>query len=73
MEFFRDIILGPDKNNKESQEDFDEFMKLEEKRKEEIKNKKRSIFKMDEEFDEEDDMFDDVDFLKDDEDKNEQE
>ena len=72
MGFFRDIILGPDKNDKEKQEDFDEFMKIEKKRKEEIKNKKRSIFSMDEEVEENDDMFDDVDFLND-EDKKEEE
>ena len=72
MGFLRDIILGPDKKDKEKQEDFDEFMKIEKKRKEEIKNKKRSIFSMDEEVEENDDMFEDVDFLND-EDKKEEE
>ena len=42
MSFLRNIVLGVDKNNKEMQEDFDEFMAIEEKRKEEIKNKKRA-------------------------------
>jgi hypothetical protein len=72
MGFFRDIILGPDKNDKEKQEDFDEFMELQKKRKEEIKNKKRNIFSMDEEVEGNDDMFEDVDFLND-EDKKEEE
>jgi len=72
MGFLRDIILGPDKNDKEKQEDFDEFMKIEKKRKEEIKNKKRGIFSIDEEVEGNDDMFDDVDFLND-EDKKEEE
>ena len=72
MGFLRDIILGPDKNDKEKQEDFDEFMKLQKKRKEEIKNKKRGIFSIDEEVEGNDDMFDDVDFLND-EDKKEEE
>ena len=72
MGFFRDIILGPDKNDKEKQEDFDEFMEIQKKRKEEIKNKKRNIFSIDEEVEENDDMFDDVDFLND-EDKKEEE
>ena len=72
MGFLRDMILGPDKNDKEKQEDFDEFIELEKKRKEEIKNKKRSIFSMDEEVEGNDDMFDDVDFLND-EDKKEEE
>ena len=73
MSFLRNIVLGVDKNNKEMQEDFDEFMAIEEKRKEEIKNKKRSIFSMDEEVEGNDDMFDDVDFLQDEEDNNEEE
>ena len=73
MSFLRNIVLGVDKNNKEMQEDFDEFMAIEEKRKEEIKNKKRSIFSMDEEVEGNDDMFDDVDFLQDEEDNNEKE
>ena len=72
MGFFRDIILGPDKNDKEKQEDFDEFMEIQKKRKEEIKNKKRNIFSIDEEVEGNDDMFDDVDFLND-EDKKEEE
>ena len=72
MGFFRDIILGPDKNDKEKQEDFDEFMELQKKRKEEIKNKKRNIFSMDEEVEGNDDMFEDIDFLND-EDKKEEE
>ena len=72
MGFLRDIILGPDKKDKEMQEDFDEFMEIQKKRKEEIKNKKRSIFSMDEEVEGNDDMFDDVDFLND-EDKKEEE
>ena len=72
MGFFRDIILGPDKNDKEKQEDFDEFMELQKKRKEEIKNKKRGIFSIDEEVEGNDDMFDVVDFLND-EDKKEEE
>jgi len=72
MGFLRDIILGPDKNDKEKQEDFDEFMELQKKRKEEIKNKKRGIFSIDEEVEGNDDMFDDVDFLND-EDKKEEE
>ena len=72
MGFLRDMILGPDKNDKEKQEDFDEFMKIEKKRKEEIKNKKRGIFSIDEEVEGNDDMFDDVDFLND-EDKKEEE
>ena len=73
MSFFKNIILGIDKNDKEKQEDFDEFMEIQKKRKEEIKNKKRSIFSMDEEVEGNDDMFEDVDFLKDDENKNEEE
>lgn len=73
MSFLRNIVLGVDKNNKEMQEDFDEFMAIEEKRKEEIKNKKRSIFSMDEEVEGNDDMFDDVDFLQDEEDNHEKE
>ncbi len=73
MSFLRNIVLGVEKNNKEMQEDFDEFMAIEEKRKEEIKNKKRSIFSMDEEVEGNDDMFDDVDFLQDEEDNNEKE
>ena len=73
MGFLRDMILGPDKNDKEKQEDFDEFMEIQKKRKEEIKNKKRSIFSMDEEVEGNDDMFDDVDFLQDEEDNNEKE
>ena len=73
MGILRNIILGADKNDKEMQEDFDEFMAIEEKRKEEIKNKKRSIFSMDEEVEGNDDMFDDVDFLQDEEDNNEKE
>ncbi len=72
MGFLRDMILGPDKNDKEKQEDFDEFMEIQKKRKEEIKNKKRNIFSIDEEVEENDDMFDDVDFLND-EDKKEEE
>ena len=72
MGFLRDIILGPDKNDKEKQEDFDEFMEIQKKRKEEIKNKKRGIFSIDEEVEGNDDMFDDVDFLND-EDKKEEE
>ncbi|MBR2711158.1 MAG: hypothetical protein IKE89_01680 [Bacilli bacterium] len=72
MGFLRDIILGPDKNDKEKQEDFDEFMELQKKRKEEIKNKKRGIFSIDEEVEGNDDMFDVVDFLND-EDKKEEE
>ena len=40
---------------------------------EEIKNKKRSIFSMDEEVEGNDDMFDDVDFLQDEKDNNEEE
>ena len=39
MGFLRDMILGPDKNDKEKQEDFDEFMEIQKKRKEEIKNR----------------------------------
>ena len=66
------MILGPDKNDKEKQEDFDEFMEIQKKRKEEIKNKKRNIFSIDEEVEGNDDMFDDVDFLND-EDKKEEE
>lgn len=73
MSFLRNVILGVDKNDKEMQEDFDEFMAIEKKRKEEIKNKKRSIFSMDEEVEENDDMFDDVDFLQDEKDNNEEE
>ena len=73
MGFFRDIILGPDKNDKEKQEDFDEFMEIQKKRKEELKNKKRNIFSMDEEVEGNDDMFDDVDFLNDEEDEKEEE
>ncbi len=73
MGFLRDMILGPDKNDKEKQEDFDEFMEIQKKRKEEIKNKKRSIFSMDEEVEGNDDMFDDVDFLQDEEDNSEEE
>lgn len=73
MGFLRDMILGPDKNDKEKQEDFDEFMEIQKKRKEEIKNKKRSIFSMDEEVEGKDDMFDDVDFLQDEKDNNEEE
>ena len=73
MGFFRDIILGPDKNDKEKQEDFDEFMEIQKKRKEELKNKKRNIFSMDEEVEGNDDMFDDVDFLQDEEDNSEEE
>ena len=72
MGFLRDMILGPDKNDKEKQEDFDEFMEIQKKRKEEIKNKKRNIFSIDEEVERNDDMFDDVDFLND-EDKKEEE
>ncbi len=72
MGFLRDMILGPDKNDKEKQEDFDEFMEIQKKRKEEIKNKKRNIFSIDEEVEGNDDMFDDVDFLND-EDKKEEE
>jgi hypothetical protein len=48
-------------------------MAIEKKRKEEIKNKKRSIFSMDEEVEGKDDMFDDVDFLQDEKDNNEEE
>jgi len=73
MGFLRDMILGPDKNDKEKQEDFDEFMEIQKKRKEEIKNKKRNIFSMDEEVEGNDDMFDDVDFLQDEEDNSEEE
>ena len=73
MSFLRNVILGVDKNDKEMQEDFDEFMAIEKKRKEEIKNKKRSIFSMDEEVEGNDDMFDDVDFLQDDDNKDEEE
>ena len=73
MGFLRDMILGPDKNDKEKQEDFDEFMEIQKKRKEEIKNKKRSIFSMDEEVEGNDDMFEDVDFLQDEEDNSEEE
>lgn len=73
MSFLRNVILGVDKNDKEMQEDFDEFMAIEKKRKEEIKNKKRSIFSMDEEVEGKDDMFDDVDFLQDEKDNNEEE
>lgn len=73
MGFLRDMILGPDKNDKEKQEDFDEFMEIQKKRKEKIKNKKRSIFSMDEEVEGNDDMFDDVDFLQDEEDNSEEE
>ncbi len=73
MSFLRNVILGVDKNDKEMQEDFDEFMAIEKKRKEEIKNKKRSIFSMDEEVEGNDDMFDDVDFLQDEKDNNEEE
>lgn len=72
MGFLRDMILGPDKNDKEKQEDFDEFMEIQKKKKEEIKNKKRNIFSIDEEIEGNDDMFDDVDFLND-EDKKEEE
>ena len=46
---------------------------IKKKRKEEIKNKKRSIFSMDEEVEGNDDMFDDVAFLKDEEDEKEEE
>ena len=73
MSFLRNVILGVDKNDKEMQDDFDEFMAIEKKRKEEIKNKKRSIFSMDEEVEGNDDMFDDVDFLQDDDNKDEEE
>jgi hypothetical protein len=73
MGILRNIILGADKNDKEMQEDFDEFMAIEKKRKEEIKNKKRSIFSIDEEVEGNDDMFDDVDFLQDEKDNNEEE
>lgn len=73
MSFLRNVILGVDKNDKEMQDDFDEFMAIEKKRKEEIKNKKRSIFSMDEEVEGNDDMFDDVDFLQDEKDNNEEE
>ena len=73
MGFLRDMILGPDKNDKEKQEDFDEFMEIQKKRKEELKNKKRNIFSMDEEVEGNDDMFDDVDFLNDEEDEKEEE
>ena len=73
MSFLRNVILGVDKNDKEMQEDFDEFMAIEKKRKEEIKNKKRSIFLIDEEVEGNDDMFDDVDFLQDEKDNNEEE
>ena len=73
MSFLRNVILGVDKNDKEMQEDFDEFMAIEKKRKEEIKNKKRSIFSMDEEVEGNDDMFDDIDFLQDEKDNNEEE
>ena len=31
MGFLRDMILGPDKNDKEKQEDFDEFMEIQKK------------------------------------------
>ena len=72
MGFLRDMILGPDKNDKEKQEDFDEFIAIEKKRKEEIKDKKRNILPIDEEVEGNDDMFDDVDFLND-EDKKEEE
>ena len=72
MGFLRDMILGPDKNDKEMQEDFDEFIAIEKKRKEEIKDKKRNILPIDEEVEGNDDMFDDVDFLND-EDKKEEE
>ena len=70
MSFLRDIVLGPDKKDKEMQEDFDEFMELAKKRKEEIKNKKRGILTADEEFEVSDDMFDDVDFLNEDKEEN---
>ena len=40
-------------------------MEIQKKRKEELKNKKRNIFSMDEEVEGNDDMFDDVDFLND--------
>ena len=73
MGFLRDIILGPDKKDKEKQADFDEFMDIQKKRKEELKNKKRSIFSMDEEVESNDDMCDDVDFLNDEEDEKEEE
>ena len=66
------MILGTNKNDKKKQEDFDEFMEIQKKRKEEIKNKKRNIFSIDEEVEGNDDMFDDVDFLND-EDKKEEE
>ena len=72
MGILRNIILGADMNDKEKQEDFDEFMEIQKKRKEEIKNKKRNIFSIDEEVEGNDDMFDDVDFLND-EDKKEEE
>ena len=71
MSFFRNLFI--DKNDKEMQEDFDEFIAIEKKRKEEIKDKKRSIFSMDEEVEGNDDMFDDVDFLQDEKDNNEEE
>ncbi len=73
MSFLRDIMLGPDKNDKEAQEDFDEFMKKEKERAEEVKNKKRNVFSMDEEVEGNDNMFDDLDFLNDDEENNQQE
>ena len=71
MSFFRNLFI--DKNDKEMQEDFDEFIAIEKKRKEELKDKKRSIFSMDEEVEGNDDMFDDVDFLQDEKDNNEEE
>lgn len=69
MGILRDIILGPDKNNEEMKQDFDEFMAIEQKRKEEIKDKKRSIFSIDEEVEGNDNMFDDMDFLSEDDDE----
>ena len=76
MSFLRNVILGVDKNDKEMQEDFDEFMAIEKKRKVDylITNKfTKSIFSMDEEVEGNDDMFDDVDFLQDEKDNNEEE
>lgn len=71
MSFFRNLFI--DKNDKEMQEDFDEFIAIEKKRKEEIKDKKRNILSIDEEVEGNDDMFDDVDFLQDEKDNNEEE
>lgn len=71
MSFFRNLFI--DKNDKEMQKDFDEFIAIEKKRKEEIKDKKRNILSIDEEVEGNDDMFDDVDFLQDEKDNNEEE